>query len=58
MKNLFVLNTPYHLLTCFILAHSIYKKMKIILVLMHPHGYENGKQIKVNDIYINYKMWI
>lgn len=43
MKNLFVVNTPYHLLTCFILTHSIYKKDENYLVLMHPHGYEKWK---------------
>lgn len=40
MKNLFVINTPYHLLTCFILSHSIFKKDDNYLALMHPHGYE------------------
>lgn len=47
MKNLFVVNTPYHLLTCFILAHSIYKKDENYLVLMHPHGYEKWKTNKL-----------
>lgn len=43
MKNLFVVNTPYHLLTCFILTHSIYQNDENYLVLMHPHGYEKWK---------------
>lgn len=43
MKNLFVVNTPYHLLTCFILTHSIYENDENYLVLMHPHGYEKWK---------------
>ncbi|WP_302487017.1 glycosyltransferase family 52 [uncultured Megamonas sp.] len=43
MKNLFVVNTPYHLLTCFILSHSIFKKDDNYLALMHPHGYEKWK---------------
>ena len=47
MKNLFVVNTPYHLLTCFILTHSIYKKDENYLVLMHPHGYEKWKTNKL-----------
>ena len=47
MKNLFVVNTPYHLLTCFILAHSIYKKDENYLVLMHPHGYVKWKTNKL-----------
>ena len=40
MKNLFVINTPYHLLTCFILTHSIFKQDDNYLALMHPHGYD------------------
>lgn len=47
MKNLFVVNTPYHLLTCFILTHSIYKNDENYLVLMHPHGYEKWKTNKL-----------
>lgn len=44
MKNLFVINTPYHLLTCFILTHSIFKNDINYLALMHPHGYDNWKK--------------
>lgn len=47
MKNLFVVNTPYHLLTCFILSHSIFKDDENYLVLMHPHGYEKWKTNKL-----------
>lgn len=47
MKNLFVVNTPYHLLTCFILTHSIYENDENYLVLMHPHGYEKWKTNKL-----------
>ena len=47
MKNLFVVNTPYHLLTCFILTHSIYENDENYLALMHPHGYEKWKTNKL-----------
>lgn len=47
MKNLFVVNTPYHLMTCFILTHSIYENDENYLVLMHPHGYEKWKQNEI-----------
>ena len=47
MKNLFVVNTPYHLLTCFILTHSIYKNDENYLVLMQPHRYEKWKTNKL-----------
>ena len=47
MKNLFVVNTPYHLMTCFILTHSIYENDENYLVLMHPHGYEKWKQSEI-----------
>ena len=47
MKNLFVVNTPYHLMTCFILTHSIYKSDENYLVLMHPHGYDKWQTNKI-----------
>lgn len=47
MKNLFVANTPYHLMTCFILTHSIYINDENYLVLMHPHGYDKWKTNKI-----------
>lgn len=47
MKNLFVVNTPYHLLTCFILTHSIYENDENYLVLMHPHGYDKWQTNKI-----------
>ena len=47
MKNLFVVNTPYHLLTSFILTHSIFQHDENYLVLMHSHGYEKWKDSKL-----------
>lgn len=39
-KNLFIVNTPFHLLTSFILSKSIFKEDENYLALIHPHGYE------------------
>ena len=39
-KNLFIVNTPFHLLTAFILAKSSCKGDANYLALIHPHGYE------------------
>ncbi len=39
-KNLFIVNTPFHLLTSFILANSRFKQEENYLALIHPHGYE------------------
>ena len=40
MNNLFIVNTPFHLLTSFILSHSFFKNDDNYLALIHPHGYE------------------
>lgn len=45
-KNLFIVNTPFHLLTAFILSKS-FQHDKNYLVLMHPHGYEKWQDSKV-----------
>lgn len=39
MKNLFIVNTPFHLLTSFILSRSIFAADDNYLALIHPHGY-------------------
>ena len=49
MKNIFVVNTPFHLLTAFILQKSHFKKYDNYLVLIRPSGYEQwhcSKNIK------------
>lgn len=40
MNNLFIVNTPFHLLTSFILSKGFFSKDNNFLVLIHPHGYE------------------
>ena len=44
MKNLFIINTPFHLLTCFILSKSIFRSDDNYLALIHPHSYEKWTQ--------------
>ncbi len=39
MKNLFIVNTPFHLLTSFILTKSVFASDDNYLALIHPHGY-------------------
>ncbi|SHJ53638.1 polysialyltransferase family glycosyltransferase [Propionispora hippei] len=39
-KNLFIVNTPFHLLTSFILAQGRFNGDDNYLALIHPHGYE------------------
>lgn len=39
-KNLFIVNTPFHLLTVFILLKGHFYSDENYLALMHPHGYE------------------
>lgn len=49
MKNIFVVNTPFHLLTAFILQKSCFKNDENYLVLIRPSGYEQwhySKNIK------------
>ena len=38
-KNLFIVNTPFHLLTTFILSRSYFIGDDNYLALLHPHGY-------------------
>lgn len=40
MNNLFIVNTPFHLLTSFILSKGFFPEDNNYLALMHPHGYE------------------
>ena len=40
MNNLFIVNTPFHLLTSFILSKGFFSKDNNYLALIHPHGYE------------------
>lgn len=40
MNNLFIVNTPFHLLTSFILSKGFFFKDNNYLALIHPHGYE------------------
>ena len=47
MKNLFIVNTPFHLLTSFILSRSFFRNDDNYLALIHPHGYEKWAK---NDI--------
>lgn len=39
-KNLFIVNTPFHLLTSFILSKGRFDCDDNYLALIHPHGYE------------------
>ncbi|WP_188400345.1 polysialyltransferase family glycosyltransferase [Sporomusa sp. GT1] len=39
-KNLFIVNTPFHLLTVFILLKGRFSSDENYLALIHPHGYE------------------
>jgi hypothetical protein len=38
-KNLFIVNTPFHLLTAFILSKGNFAQEENYLALIHPHGY-------------------
>lgn len=40
MKNLFIVNTPFHLLESFILSQTIYQRDENYLALVRPHGYD------------------
>jgi len=40
MNNLFIVNTPFHLLTSFILSKGFFPEDNNYLALIHPHGYE------------------
>ena len=50
MKNIFVVNSIYHLLTSFILSHSVFKNDTNFLVIMRPPNYEMWSHNKL----INY----
>lgn len=44
MTNLFIVNTPFHLLTSFIIANSHCTEATNYLVLINPHGYAKREQ--------------
>ncbi|EIW16016.1 MULTISPECIES: glycosyltransferase family 52 [Pelosinus] len=46
-KNLFIVNTPFHLLTAFILSKGEFWQDENYLALIHPHGYEKWIDSKV-----------
>jgi hypothetical protein len=46
-KNLFIVNTPFHLLTVFLLSKGKFQQDENYLALIHPHGYENWQYSKV-----------
>ncbi|WP_110954083.1 polysialyltransferase family glycosyltransferase [Anaerosinus massiliensis] len=46
-KNLFIVNTPFHLLTSFILSKGRFQKDENYLALIHPHGYEKWQDSDV-----------
>lgn len=43
MRNLFIVNTPFHLLTAYIISRFMKKGDKNYLALIHPHSYEKWK---------------
>ena len=47
MKNLFVVVTPFHLMTSFILMKSIFADDENYLALLHPHGYDRWQDEKL-----------
>lgn len=47
MSNLFIVNTPFHLLTGFILSRSFFKDDANYLALIHPHSYERWHTNKI-----------
>ena len=42
-RNLFIVNTPFHLLTIYILAKGRFCSDENYLALIHPHGYDKWK---------------
>lgn len=46
-KNLFIVNTPFHLLTSFILSKGRFQNDDNYLALIHPHGYEKWQNSDV-----------
>ena len=46
-KNLFVVNSPLHLMSAFILANSKFIKDENYLALVHPHDFPSGKACAV-----------
>lgn len=45
-KNLFIVNTPFHLLTAFILSKGKFLQDENYLALIHPHGYDKWQYSK------------
>ncbi|WP_425058565.1 hypothetical protein SCACP_32220 [Sporomusa carbonis] len=43
-KNLFIVNTPFHLLTVFILLKARFQSDENYLALLHPHGYNKWQE--------------
>lgn len=46
-KNLFVVNSPLHMMSAFILANSKFANDDNYLALVHPHGFEKWKDCPV-----------
>ena len=46
-KNLFVVNSPLHLMSAFILANSKFIDDDNYLALVHPHGFHKWKECAV-----------
>jgi hypothetical protein len=46
-KNLFIVNTPFHLLTAFILSKGRFSEDENYLALIHPHGYDKWQNSKI-----------
>lgn len=59
MRNLFIVNTPFHLLTSFILSKSFFRDDDNYLALIHPHGYEkwsnNNIMAYISSVKCGYK---
>ncbi|MHC1718157.1 MAG: polysialyltransferase family glycosyltransferase [Acidaminococcaceae bacterium] len=47
MKNLFIVHTPFNLMTAFILAKSTFAEDDNYLVIMHPQSFEAWKDVPV-----------
>lgn len=46
-KNLFIVNTPFHLLTAFILSKGCFAECENYLALIHPHGFDKWQGSKI-----------
>ena len=49
MKNLFVVNSPLHLMSAFILINSKFKNEDNYLALVHPHGFAHWQEDAIMD---------